>query len=232
MYLESLDFQDVAFVTLTYDELNVPLDYSLKPAHLTNWLKRFRKSLSYKIRYFACGEYGDKFGRPHYHAIIYGLKPADYVKVDSTWRLGNVVVGKALDSSFRYVAGYVVKKVGFTSQQRQPPFIRCSKGLGRTILDKIPDVDRFQSLLVGGEFFWIGRYLKDKYNDSKNIKEIVSKESLELISREFDELCIRYKLKGKALKTLREAYEFFYKPRVELVEARYKLYNERRKNDD
>lgn len=73
------------FVTLTYDDENVPwiigtdgLPYrSLNPVDTQLWLKRFRKSVWEKyhrrIRFYLAGEYGDHTFRPHYHVIIFGL---------------------------------------------------------------------------------------------------------------------------------------------------------------
>lgn len=59
------------FITLTYADM--PKNKSLNKKHLQDFWKRLRKSIyPKKIRYFACGEYGDSFNRPHYHAIIFG----------------------------------------------------------------------------------------------------------------------------------------------------------------
>ena len=68
---ESEFWEDTIFVTLTYDDEHLPSDRSLVPRDLTLFFKRLRKDLGdRKIKYYACGEYGDTFGRPHYHAII------------------------------------------------------------------------------------------------------------------------------------------------------------------
>lgn len=57
-----------SFVTLTFAE--DPGTVCKKDLQL--WLKRLRKKMG-KLRYYACGEYGEKFGRPHYHAILFGV---------------------------------------------------------------------------------------------------------------------------------------------------------------
>ena len=45
------------FITLTYDESNLPEDHSLQKDHFQKFLKRFRKAIfPTKIRYFMCGE--------------------------------------------------------------------------------------------------------------------------------------------------------------------------------
>lgn len=49
---------------------------SLEKQELRLFWKRFRKAVApLKVRYMQCGEYGDKFGRPHYHCIIFGMSP-------------------------------------------------------------------------------------------------------------------------------------------------------------
>jgi hypothetical protein len=61
------------FITLTYDEENLPDDHSLNHDHFQRFLKRLRHAIKpKKIRFFMCGEYGDDSWRPHYHAIIFG----------------------------------------------------------------------------------------------------------------------------------------------------------------
>lgn len=73
--IHELSYWDKAsFVTLTYDNEHLPSDNSLSVRHWQLFMKRLRKQVEpLKIKYFASGEYGDKFGRPHYHAIIFGL---------------------------------------------------------------------------------------------------------------------------------------------------------------
>lgn len=70
---EAKEHDQNCFITLTYDEHNLPQDHSLRKDHFQKFLKRFRKAIHpQKIRYFMCGEYGDDSWRPHYHAIIFG----------------------------------------------------------------------------------------------------------------------------------------------------------------
>ena len=62
-----------SFITLTYNNENLPADKSINKEEMQKFFKRLRKKLgNNSIRYFACGEYGDKTSRPHYHAIIFG----------------------------------------------------------------------------------------------------------------------------------------------------------------
>ena len=67
------------FLTLTYDNEHLPNDRVLHKEDLQKFFKRLRNCImgyygtKHEISYFACGEYGSRFLRPHYHAIIYNL---------------------------------------------------------------------------------------------------------------------------------------------------------------
>ncbi|WNK12409.1 MAG: replication initiator protein [Microvirus sp.] len=64
--------QNNCFITLTFNKESLPTDYSVDVRHLQLFYKRFRKSLpNTKIRYFACGEYGEENLRPHYHSVVF-----------------------------------------------------------------------------------------------------------------------------------------------------------------
>lgn len=67
--LELQDHDEAYFVTLTYDDQHVTLSdenaATLVKSDLQNFFKRLRKD-GQKIRYFACGEYGENTFRPHY----------------------------------------------------------------------------------------------------------------------------------------------------------------------
>ena len=122
---ESKLYENNCFITLTYDNENVPEDFSLKLHHWQLFMKRLRKSLPQKIRFFACGEYGDENYRPHYHAIIFNhdfndKKLYSYNKQNqpifisenllSTWQMGHVTTQDVTFKSCSYVARYVTKK--------------------------------------------------------------------------------------------------------------------------
>ena len=56
------------FVTLTYEVAPRSLQYE----DFQKFLKRLRKNSGKAVRYFACGEYGEEGGRPHFHALPLG----------------------------------------------------------------------------------------------------------------------------------------------------------------
>lgn len=61
-----------SFLTLTYSEPNLPPSKSLDSDAMPLFFRRLKKHLyPKKISYLYCGEYGDKFDRPHYHALVF-----------------------------------------------------------------------------------------------------------------------------------------------------------------
>lgn len=120
--------EESSFITLTYDEAHLPKSGSLDVKHFQDFMKRFRKSVApRKIRFFHAGEYGERRGRPHYHAIIFGedfregaydLEESDRGDVtwsspalDALWPSGLNRVGDVTFESCAYVARYVTKKI-------------------------------------------------------------------------------------------------------------------------
>lgn len=85
--------QEAYFLTLTYDDQHVPITYypdpetgeaqpalTLRKKDFQAFMKRLRKRCEPdKLRFFACGEYGGQTHRPHYHAIVFGLRLNDLV---------------------------------------------------------------------------------------------------------------------------------------------------------
>jgi hypothetical protein len=122
---EAACHDDNAFITLTYAPEHLPSDYSIHKEELQKFFKRLRKNTGVKLRYFACGEYGEQNNRPHYHAIIFGYnfpdkqlwsktKNGDLLYrsdlLENTWQLGHSLIGEVTFESAAYVARYVTKK--------------------------------------------------------------------------------------------------------------------------
>lgn len=126
MVHESRLHQDSIFITLTYDPEFLPTGGTLVKSHLQKFFKRLRKHTSpRKIRYYACGEYGDQNLRPHYHAIVYGWRFSDarllrdggghrFYDSDTLtrlWGLGLCEFGEVTAETCAYTARYVIKKI-------------------------------------------------------------------------------------------------------------------------
>lgn len=100
-YLESLDYKDNYFVTLTYNDDNLPNpsndnfddewshfrhNSTLSKRDIQLFLKKLRRHYDYNfnhkgIRFLLVGEYGPKTNRPHYHAIFFNLPFFDLKKL-------------------------------------------------------------------------------------------------------------------------------------------------------
>lgn len=148
------------FVTLTYDNEHLPKDGSLDVRHFQLFMKRLRKEFSdQRIRFFHCGEYGETFKRPHYHACLFNFDPGDKVlwsvrdgvrlytseNLSELWSQGFVTVGDVTFESAAYVARYITKKVtgalaeshyvdispsGEVLAERKPEYITMSRRPG------------------------------------------------------------------------------------------------------
>lgn len=136
--LESLAFRESCFVTLTYNDASLPSDGALSKEH---W-REFTKGVGY--RYFGCGEYGENFGRPHYHLVLFGLSSvAGEQLAVSRWPYGFVSVSPFSFEHAGYVAAYTVKKMTSAVDPRldgrTPEFAQMSRrpAIGQSGLDWI-----------------------------------------------------------------------------------------------
>ena len=181
LMLESYCHVASSFVTLTYNDDNVPSDGSLSKRHVQLFLKRLRKCLGdSRIRYYCAGEYGEKGGRRHYHLIIFGLSPDISTEeiIEKCWNYGFVTVDPCVFETVQYVAGYVTKKIIRKGDSREKEFALMSRkpGIGYPALGKLSELlelPAFRSFLQlkgdipdglkhGNRFLPFGRYLRDK----------------------------------------------------------------------
>jgi len=127
------------FLTLTYDTKHIPITrtgrLSLSKRDVQLFFKRLRKRNPAGIKYFACGEYGGKTKRPHYHVIIFGDVPDEVIR--KCWQLGQVHIGNVTQASIMYCLGYLVNAKGWQmAHHRERPFSLMSRrpGLGHSYL--------------------------------------------------------------------------------------------------
>ena len=105
-----------------------------------------------------CGEYGEEFKRPHYHALIFGYDLPDrtlwkvrdgiplYTSacLDSIWGMGFTTVGDVTWESAAYVARYSLKKINGALRDKPDektglkPYERCHMDTGE-ILEVLPE---------------------------------------------------------------------------------------------
>lgn len=144
-----------SFLTLTYNDYSIPYSSSghrtLLKSDLQKFLKRFRKyrQLDNKppVKFVACGEYGDKLSRPHYHLIIFGADNTECLyyarKAWDKSEKGLIQCGALRPGGIQYVLKYVTKS-NTTPEIRQfyqdnsvePPFMRHSVGFGKEWIER------------------------------------------------------------------------------------------------
>lgn len=197
-------WNDATFVTLTYAPRSLPADKGLHVDELQKFFKRLRKRFvtagkvietpcplnenkmrkSAALKYFACGEYGDNqifsdtgLGRPHYHAIIFGLSRSkeDKEMVKDSWRFADwdylsdkKAFGSVTYDSCRYVSDYIFKKYSGKKKDEvygdlQPPFRILSGGIGlRFALENAEQLRRNVGFTLRGVPVGLPRYYVDK----------------------------------------------------------------------
>lgn len=182
-----------------FDEVN-----NLSPKEVTAYWKRVRRSLDYwfddprPMKHYTCGEYGERRGRAHYHAIVFGL---DHLSDDDmdilkfAWNEKRKPVPRNEDfqwlrsrgkkcayqpvtpDDIAYVTGYVQKKL--TGQRgreyyhgRTLPFAQMSKGMGFVNAEKNKDVlAKGWTYLPGGTRVAVPRYYREKLGIEIDFKD-------------------------------------------------------------
>lgn len=200
MLHEKTSWKDSLFLTLTYDDLHLPFGNknlpTLRKDHLQKFMKRLRHHLrirynvynprvngkplkrymTYPLRYFACGEYGENTQRPHYHAIIFGLSQFKEHReiIKNCWPYcdwkNNYIERKSFGSaeadSMRYVSQYIDKKFSgdyandlYESLGRESVFKLASNGIGKQYCIENADmIEENKYLTMNGSRVSLPRY--------------------------------------------------------------------------
>lgn len=166
-----------SFVTLTYADEELPPDWSLDRTHFPKFIRKLRKHLAEHrpgegVRYFHCGEYGEKNFRPHYHAILFGQDFSEdriqysrgkhplYISatLDELWGKGFATIGEVTMQSASYVAGYIMKKAN--GEEAKTRYRRTD---GEESWDVIPEYTTMSRRPgIGSE--WYDEYKNDVYS--------------------------------------------------------------------
>lgn len=127
-------YENNCFLTLTYDEKNVPRlptgDTTLNIKHAVQFMKDLRRQFGEGIRSYGCAEYGEQFSRPHFHICLFNFDFTDkkFLKntgdfygeenkiytsknLEDLWPYGHSSIGALTFESAAYVARYVTKKI-------------------------------------------------------------------------------------------------------------------------
>lgn len=163
-----------AFITLTYEDAFLPMADCGRPtlikSDVQKYFKRVRKGNPKGVKYYACGEYGSRSFRPHYHAIVFS---AGYGSLANNWDFGHVRIDPVEPASIAYVSGYCNKPQHKFTDGRVPEFSLMSKGLGSNYLT--PEMVSYHQAnmasfvtLPGGVKKGLPRYYRDKmFNDEQ-----------------------------------------------------------------
>jgi hypothetical protein len=172
---ESQLYEYNCFITLTYNDNNLPSDKSLHYEHFQKFLKRYRKAVSpTKIRFYMAGEYGEEFGRPHFHACIFGHDFSDkkffkrtasgsnlYTskQLEDLWPFGYSTIGDVNFESAAYVARYIMKKQTGKDSSSYYELVDVETG---EVYNRQPEFNKM-SLKPGIGAKWLEKYTNDVY---------------------------------------------------------------------
>lgn len=151
--------KDNAFITLTYNEENLPAGEQLVHEHFQKFIRRLRKRYApTRVRYYMCGEYMGELGKPHFHACLFGIDFNDKTywsttpskakiyrsaELERLWPYGFSTVGTVNFETAAYVARYCMKKITGRNAKiwygdKTPEYNHMSlkPGIGKTFLEK------------------------------------------------------------------------------------------------
>lgn len=218
---------NASFWTFTYEE--APLSQNglptLKKRDFQNFIKKLRHKAP-NLKYYACGEYGSKTYRPHYHAILFNLplylsnKPYE---MEGIWQHGFTHVGTVTQASLLYVTKYQLKKQDFNKdiintitgeilkddREKEKSFM--SKKLGDNYLT--PNMVNYHvSHMLGaiplaeGKFTSMPRYYKDKIfskSEKKQIaQEFLAMHELDLLNLSDDLITKHFRDEHESIKAM------------------------------
>lgn len=233
-------YSENCFITLTFSKKYLDSEGSLRKVDFQKFMKRLRKrfygSSKSNIRYFHCGEYGEKFGRPHHHACLFNFTFPDQVQTRTTsagypvyeskilselWPYGIHEIGDVTFQSAGYVARYILKKVGGYDafhhyEKKIPEYVTMSRrpGIAADWFKK------FQSDVYPGDFVVMDGGFKSqppKFYDKKY--ELINPEHHAIlkaarvdrakkdIHNSPERLAVRHELLKRKLKLLKRGYE-------------------------
>lgn len=260
LYELSCHYEDGAsFLTLTYNDENLPADKGLEKEELQKFFKRLRKNLQSKyhefapkILYYAIGEYGTKeliykspgavkcHGRPHYHAIVFGLNNWNDEHreiVRKSWTLcepwffdkergRKSGMQEVTTDDIQYVCGYVQKKLyGEMSVsvygESTPPFSISSQGLGLkfAMQNKARLLNNGYTMFKGHKVS-VPRYFCEKFGIKKG-DLITDKVSVEKLKKENNYIFEKFKADMKKQNT-------WYPENETMMSHRFLLWYERK----
>jgi len=163
------------FITLTYDEDNLPQHGGLVYEHFQSFMRRVRYAKG-PTRFYMAGEYGEQFKRPHFHACLFGIDFDDkkYLKttgsgekiytskeLEELWPYGLSSLGEVTFESAAYVARYIVKKLSADEAEHRRTYMRVDAITGE-IYEVAPEFVQM-SLKPGIGATWFKKWMTDVF---------------------------------------------------------------------
>ncbi|AXH73966.1 MAG: replication initiator protein [Microviridae sp.] len=208
------------FVTLTYEEANLtfgdngPVTNKLDHFKFIDQLKELEKSKKLALRsciseeelnrirdgikeegklaYYGVSEYGERFGRPHWHYILFNVR--DINNIDLAWGLGKVQVDECNVNTIDYVLKYMIKETSpgkYENKTRECSFM--SKGLGNVVNTEFINYIQTDSgnMVINSRYQRVPlpRYFRKKYipGDARTRKNVYIRNMVEEKEKREDE---------------------------------------------
>lgn len=225
--------QHNSFITLTYDQVNLPDHASLEVEHWQLFAKRLRKNVG-PFRYYHCGEYGEDTQRPHYHAVIWGqdfLRDRMLYKtssghklytsktLDETWQKGKCYIGSVTYESAAYVARYCMKKLN--GEKGREAYAVRDPGTGRQLVntetgEMISRKPPYTTMSKGIGQSWLKKYKSDVYPND----HVITNGNQARPPRYYDNQLTEIELKSVKSKRTAKAKEHYKNNTHERLETR------------
>lgn len=169
--------ENSCFITLTFNQESLNKrdnPDSLQVRDFQLFMKRLRKKHPQKnIRFFHCGEYGEKNNRPHYHALIFNhdfsdrklfreknnIKLYTSRELEQLWPYGFSTIGDVTFQSSAYVARYIMKKQ--KGKNAKEHYTNIDKDTGE--VSQIEPEYCTMSRKPGIGYEWFNKYKSDVY---------------------------------------------------------------------
>lgn len=191
--------QPCYFVTLTYEDSQIPIRYvSLDTgetfvcrglfeddefvsvgsvpflADFQKYLKRYRANTGKKLKYFFVSEYGHLYGRVHYHFLAWS--DDDISDIGKDWYFGESVVVPASIGAMKYVTKYILKGSNHKSTDlRDSNLMSCSNGIGGDFWQEL--VSKYKSPNFTNTFQYLGSFHAFPQYWKKKIREQIDYDS-------------------------------------------------------
>lgn len=228
-------YEENCFITLTFKDEFLPPKGSLDLKLFQDFMKRLRFKFGSGIRFFHCGEYGEKFGRPHYHACLFNFDFPDKtiwrktkdgfpvwrsVALEELWPFGHSEIGSVTFESVAYVARYILKKVTGEGAKdhyggRRPEYVTMSRrpGIGKAWFDMFKsDVYPSDELVLRGKVMKPPKYYDGQFelanpNEFALMKNNRKAEALKRPLEPYYRLAVREYCHETSAKLLKRGYE-------------------------